>query len=89
MDRSFDLIAGGLKHFGGPSDQRIQSRGDDLFGRNVLDEQQHPGTQRVVQADVDARSGESLLRDFEYPLAISPRIGAGLAKSGFETLAAI
>jgi len=46
VDRSLDLTAGAFLQLRGASNQRIQRRGDDLLGRNVVDEQQHPGSQR-------------------------------------------
>ena len=46
IKRSLDLTAGTFIQLRGASNQGIQRRGDDLLGRNVIDEQQHPGSQR-------------------------------------------
>src|SRR5262249_12261919 len=47
MNRSLDLGAGSFIYLRGTADQRIQRRGDDLFGRDVVNEEQHPGPQRT------------------------------------------
>jgi len=38
INRSPDLTTGTFKQFRGASDQRIECRSDDLFGRDVIDE---------------------------------------------------
>jgi ribosomal protein L20 len=43
--RSSDLTARTIIEIQRASNQRIQRRGDDLLGRNVVDEQQHLGSQ--------------------------------------------
>ena len=46
VNRSLDQTAGTFIQLRGASHHRIQRRGDDLLGRDVVDEQQHPGSQR-------------------------------------------
>jgi hypothetical protein len=56
VNRSPDLTAGTFIQLQGASNQRIQRRGDDPLGRNVVDEQQHPGSQRFRRGMAAAKS---------------------------------
>src|SRR5690349_21358038 len=47
LDRSLDLSAGIFIELRSASDESIQCRGDDVLGRDVINEQQHPGSQCV------------------------------------------
>src|SRR5882724_5227956 len=44
INRSLDLGSGTLIQLRGTSGECIQRRGDDLLGRDVVNEQQHPGS---------------------------------------------
>jgi hypothetical protein len=62
VNRSLDLTAGTFIQLRGASNQRVQRRSDDLLGRNVVNEQQHPGSQRFQRwhglSEVECRGRE-------------------------------
>ena len=47
LDRRADETVGGLVKPFGPADERVQGRRNNLLGRNVIDKQEHPCTQRI------------------------------------------
>jgi hypothetical protein len=65
VDRSLDLTAGTFIQLRGASNQRIHRRGDDLLGRNVVNEQQPAGSQRFPGVAWPQRS--RALRPLAFP----------------------
>src|SRR5215472_17819326 len=47
INRSLDLSSGSFINLRWSSDQRVQGWGDDLFGRDVVNEKKHPAPKRL------------------------------------------